>query len=209
MHILPKVFSFEGIEGCGKSSTIQGVQEILIERGHTVEIFREPGSSKLGESLRTIILDKNQIKTPWTEFFLFLAARQELISTLVLPKLKANPKLIILLDRYHDSSLAYQGAGRLLGIDSLLKVIEAGPLNIWPSFRFYLAIPLELSHERQSQRGNAKDYFEQEEKPFFLRVIAGYEQILAINPQHFIKIDASQELASVINNISKIIEKSL
>ncbi|MDH4467134.1 MAG: dTMP kinase [Bacteriovoracaceae bacterium] len=209
MEILKRVFSFEGIEGCGKSSAIQGVKQHLELKGHRVEIYREPGSTQLGESVRNILLDKNLPKNPWSEFYLFLAARQELISTFIKPSLKSDSKLIILLDRYHDSSLAYQGGGRALGVDTLLKLIESSSLNCWPEGRFYLSISWDISLERQAKRGSDKDYFEQEEKSFFQKVIAGYEDILKRHSAHFLKIDASRSPEQIVEEISHKIESQL
>ena len=209
MRILSNVFSFEGIEGCGKSTAILQVSNSLINDGHKVEVFREPGSTILGEKIRELILNDQSNKLPWTEFFLFLAARQELMEKKILPLMKEHPNTIVILDRYHDSSLAYQGAGRDLGIDKLLNVISNTTLNLWPAKRFYLEISLELSKQRQKERGGKTDYFESENEAFFQRTIKGYETIASLFPHSFHTIDARQPITQVTGHILQEIKKLL
>jgi dTMP kinase len=209
MQILKRVFSFEGIEGCGKSSAIELVSKELRDLGLTVYLFREPGSTSVGEKIRKLLLDQDEHKLPWTEFFLFMAARQELMSRSVLPLIKNDPKAVVILDRYHDSSLAYQGAGRGLGQDHLLKIIAETELNLWPEKRFYLSIPLDVSKARQSLRGTQKDYFEQEKETFFQKVIEGYASLGQQFPNQLVTIDATRPLEKVVSDLSMEIRKSL
>jgi dTMP kinase len=188
--------SFEGIEGAGKTTQINLVKEYFTKAGYTVSQFREPGGTTIGEKLREAILQSEESLSPLTEAHIFCAARSELMNKLVLPKLEQS-KNVVILDRFIDSSLAYQGMARGLGMETILELHSHYPLNIQPHLTFYLKIDLKTSMHRQSMRGNNKDYFEKENHDFYQKLIEGYDKSAAVFKNRIKTIDATQELDQV------------
>lgn len=200
--------SFEGIEGSGKSTQIKILKNFLEEKGYQVLLLREPGGSSFGEKLRAAILDSQTPLSPLAEAHLFASSRAQLLFEKILPFLEKE-KSIVLLDRYIDSSFAYQGQARGLGIDTIIDIHAHSPLNIMPSKTFYLKIDLETSHKRQAARGNSKDYFEKENKHFYTQLIEGFEKASTLFPERIVTIDASLDEKSVTelihNNIGLLL----
>ncbi|MAX67831.1 MAG: dTMP kinase [Bacteriovoracaceae bacterium] len=166
--------SFEGIEGSGKTTQINLLKEDLITQGYKVLLLREPGGTHFGEKLREVILTSNEKISPLSEALLFASSRAQLLENKILPFL-SQPKHIVIIDRYIDSSIAYQGFARKLGVETILKIHHHSPLNILPNLTFYLDINLNLSMQRQRLRGQNKDYFEKEDQDFYQELINGYE----------------------------------
>ena len=166
-HADSLLMSFEGIEGSGKSTQIDRLSRFLQSKGKQVFCFREPGGTEFGEQLRQIILNSQTQIAPIAEAHLFAAARAQLLTQEVLPKLE-HKNTVVILDRYIDSSIAYQASARELGLGTILNIHKDFPLNIMPHLTLYLHIDLETSMARQKTRGNDKDYFEKENQDFFL-----------------------------------------
>lgn len=208
-HSSSFLISFEGIEGAGKTTQIEYLTKYLTEKGYEVTKFREPGGTKIGEALRSCILQSQEKLNPLTEAHIFCAARSELISKNVLPILEKENQVVIL-DRFIDSSLAYQGMARGLGFDTILELHQHFPLNVLPHLTFYLEIDLKTSMDRQSQRGNTKDYFEKENHDFYSKLIQGFEMAVKAFPNRIVRIDAcadEKSVASAINkNISELVD---
>ncbi|VAW00972.1 Thymidylate kinase, partial [hydrothermal vent metagenome] len=122
--------AFEGIEGAGKSTVISAVESYLVDRGIVVTTVREPGATKVGEQIRSILLDQDIELDAWAEALLFAAARAHLVRKVVQPALDRGE--VVLSDRSVFSSLAYQGGGRRLGVDRVRMVNAAGLGGIWP-----------------------------------------------------------------------------
>ncbi len=198
--------SFEGIEGSGKSTQIKLLSEYFEQNGHQVITFREPGGTKFGEGLREAILQSDTPLHPMAEAHLFASSRAQLLHQEIIPRLKQK-KQIILLDRYLDSSLAYQGMARGLGVSTILKLHQDAPLNLLPHLTFYLKISLETSMERQTIRNNKKDYFEQENHDFYLKLIEGYDHCAEVFPQRIKTIDASTSVEEIQKQIIETIKK--
>ena len=129
------LISFEGIEGSGKSTQIKKFTEYLKSKNQDVHYFREPGGTKFGEKLREAILDSDSPIHPLAEANLFAASRAQLLSEKVIPLLEKENQIIIL-DRFIDSSIAYQGIARNLGIDTILDLHKRYPLNLTPHCTF-------------------------------------------------------------------------
>lgn len=193
-------FSFEGIEGSGKSTQIQVLKSFLEDKGFTVLILREPGGTTFGESLRSAILSSSTPLTPISEAYLFASSRAQLIQEKILPFLEKE-KHIVILDRYIDSSMAYQGKARGLGAQTVLDIHTHSPLNIFPNKTFYLEIDMQTSMNRQAARGNEKDYFEKENQVFYKNLIQGYEDCAQSFPERIEKIDASQTIETVSKSL--------
>lgn len=199
------IFSFEGIEGCGKTTQIDLCKKYFEQHSYEVLCLREPGGTKFGESLRSAILESNIPIHPLAEAHLFAASRAQLITEKILPFL-AKPKRIILLDRYIDSSIAYQGIARGLGIDTILDIHAHPPLNLLPHKTFYLEIDLKTSLLRQKLRGNQKDYFEMEKENFYLQLIKGFEICASKFPSRIQKINACESFESVHQQILEMLK---
>lgn len=196
--------SLEGIEGSGKSTQINFIKSFFEEQGYQVLCLREPGGTTFGEKLREAILQSDSPLHPLAEAHLFVSSRTQLLHQRILPFL-SNPKAVVIVDRYIDSSLAYQGRARGLGYETILKLHTDTPLNILPHRTFFLDITLETSLQRQAARGNKKDYFESEKIDFYNSLIKGYQQVAALFSQRVKTIDGTLEPGQV----SAIIKKEL
>ena len=169
------LLTFEGPEGAGKSTQVARLQEQLRDRD--VEVHREPGSTRLGDRVRELLLNGAAVN-PEAEMFLFMAARAELIGERILPALRRGA--IVILDRYHDSTLAYQGGGR-------------GLETSWPTFfpkpdrTYLLALPPEISLRRLSDA----DRIEREPLEFHQAVAKAYERLAAAEPKRWMVLDAT------------------
>jgi dTMP kinase len=202
------LLSFEGIEGSGKSTQIKLLTERLQDSNYQVTYFREPGGTAFGEKLRTAILESKSAIDPLAEANLFAASRAQLLFEKVIPVM-AQTNQVIILDRYIDSSIAYQGIARDLGIETILDLHKRAPLNTTCHCTFYLKIDVETSLERQEIRGNEKDYFEKENKAFYTKLISGFDQSALLFPKRISIIDGTKEQELIHNNILKqLIEKT-
>lgn len=193
--------TFEGIEGSGKSTQIDLLENALKKQGKTVLKLREPGGTLFGEALRKAILESAEKLDPIAEAMLFAASRAQLLKEKIIPALKQNQ--VVIVDRYVDSSIAYQGFARGLGLSTILEIHSHGILKTFPELTFYLAIDLETSMKRQATRGNVKDYFEKENHDFYSKLIAGYEECTNYFPQRIKKLDATRDTSTIHQEIVK------
>lgn len=200
--------SFEGIEGSGKSTQIEYLKEYLIDQGLRVLLLREPGGSIFGEKLRSAILNSETPISPLAEAHLFASSRAQLLSEKILPFLEQQNSAV-LLDRYIDSSLAYQGIARGLGLQTILDIHAHSPLNILPNRTFYLKIDLETSQKRQHARGNKKDYFEKENHDFYQKLIQGFDEASALFQKRIAVIDGKKTMPEIQAEIAKKISEIL
>lgn len=200
--------SFEGIEGSGKTTQLKEVEAFLKSKNKRVLILREPGGTVFGEKLREAILGSTEPLHPLAECHLFLASRAQLLKEKILPFLLV-PDSVVILDRYVDSTLAYQGFARGLGVETILTLHQHNPLNLLPHRTYFLDISLETSMERQRARGNQKDYFESEKQEFYQKLIDGYRTLAGMFPERILKINASVSpetvTAEIRNDLGKII----
>jgi len=201
-------FSFEGIEGSGKSTQIQELKIYLETKNFEVLLLREPGGTPFGESLRACILTSQTALTPISEAYLFAASRAQLLKERVLPFLAQENKIVIL-DRYLDSSIAYQGHARELGVEKILNIHDTAPLNIFPNLTLYLKIDLDTSMARQKSRGDEKDYFEKENFEFYNKLIAGYDQCAEIFPNRIVTVDAAGDIESITKTVIQSVDTFL
>lgn len=201
--------SFEGIEGAGKTSQIETAKKHLESKGFEVISLREPGGTSIGESLRETILNSTTKLHPLTEAHIFCAARAAILSETVLPFLQKEGKTAVILDRYIDSTFAYQGHGRGLGVETILELHKHSPLNTMPNKTFYLKISWETSVARQKLRGQKLDYFEKEKKSFYQKLIEGFDDASSLFPQRVKVIDGEQEQKQVSANIVTALDEML
>ena len=189
-----KIFSFEGIEGVGKSTQINLLKEYLENTGYSTEILREPGSTITGESIRSILLDSKENLSSESELLLMFAARAQLISE----KVNNSNSDIILFDRFYDASLAYQGFGRNLSIDFIQSLI--GFINCpEPRLTFLLDISVQDGFERKVN--DVKDRIESAGNEFFQKVREGYLEIAKNNQNRIKVIDAMQSIDDINKSI--------
>lgn len=201
--------SIEGIEGSGKSTQIKIIEDHLNAQGIRVLTLREPGGTQFGEKLREAILNSTVALDPLAECHLFLASRAQLLREKILPFL-LQPKSVVILDRYIDSTLAYQGKSRKLGYETILTLHQNNPLNLVPHRTYFLDISLETSMERQRKRGSEKDYFESQKQDFYQNLMDGYREVAQLFPDRILTINAEvNELivgASIVKDLENFIK---
>lgn len=187
------LITFEGIDGSGKSTQISLLKEKITESGKRVEVLREPGGTDISELIRGMLLNPEIEIDPITELLLFSSARSQLIAEKVKPLLKKDA--VVILDRFYDSTTAYQGYGRgSLPIDQVHQINRVASHGIAPDVTFYLRLSLEESFERTAHM--QKDRMEQSGIEFFQNVIKGFDE-LANTEERFITIDASEKVEDV------------
>lgn len=166
--------TFEGIDFSGKSTQIQLLKEHLIKKGREVIVIREPGGGEIEEKIRTILLDKKNLEmTAETEILLFSASRAQLVRKTIIPALERGS--IVISDRFHDSTTAYQGYGRLLPLDTVRKISEFAIRGAIPAITFFIDIPVEEAKRRKIVHGQETlDRIEKMDDEFFNRVRQGY-----------------------------------
>ncbi|WP_234572173.1 dTMP kinase [Rhodohalobacter sp. 614A] len=198
------LISFEGIDGCGKSTQIKLLKEYFDQKGIKYSVFREPGGTEISERIRSLLLHETDEMHPITELLLFSAARSQLIQEKVLPLLQKNE--IVILDRFYDSTTAYQGYGRKSAeLKSIHVLNQLATHHTKPDLTFYLKIDPKEAERRTS--GNRKDRMENAGYQFFVDVSKGYDE-LANNEERIHSIDAMQSEVEVHAQIVSIIEKN-
>ncbi|MBT3981896.1 MAG: dTMP kinase [Bacteriovoracaceae bacterium] len=200
------LISLEGIEGAGKSAQTQTIENYFKNIGMNVVKLREPGGSKFGEGLRNVILNSETDISPLAQAHLFASARAQLLEEIVLPLLKEKEN-VVLLDRYVDSSFAYQGVALGLGIKTIQEIHAHPPLNLLPDITFYLRITVELSMERQKKRGGGKDFFEKNPKEFYQKLVEGFDLVAKTYPKRVKCIRAENSIEEVSREIEEYLEK--
>ncbi|HEY6234939.1 MAG TPA: dTMP kinase [Candidatus Elarobacter sp.] len=181
--------TFEGIEAAGKSTLIAALNQELTTRGNVVLVTREPGGTPLGDALRGVFLDPALAVDPIAEVMLLNASRAQLVADVIAPALKARS--IVLCDRFFDATVAYQGYGRGLNVDSLLEICLTATHRIAPDLTFLIDIPVELSVARLRARGGA-DRLEREGAAFHARVREGYLALAERFPSRYVVLDGTQ-----------------
>ena len=183
--------TFEGCEGVGKSHQIRYLVEYLQKNGVNYYLTREPGGSAVSEQIRSVILDgKNVSMTDECEALLYAASRVQLLKEVIKPKLDAGE--LVLCDRYVDSSLAYQGYARGLGVDFVEKINDYAIKNFMPDYTVFLNLPPELAFKRKGGADKG-DRLELSGMEFHKKVYQGYLDLIKKYPERFIVIDASGE----------------
>jgi len=200
--------SFEGVDGSGKSTQAALLAKTLSERGMAVELLREPGGTALGEKLREVLLSRSETRIGIaSELLLFSAARAQLLEERIRPALAAGT--IVILDRFCDSTFAYQGYGRSLP-EGFLEAIETWVVGAnQPDCTWLLDVPPEVSRERRQVRGEAPDRFESEAEAFRERVRAGYLERARRFPERIRTLDGSLTLAELSLKIATALEPML
>ncbi len=181
--------SFEGIEGCGKSTLMSGVADALRAMDVPLVTTREPGGTELGDRIRAIFLEQVSRIEPFAEALLINASRTHLVSQVIEPALEEG--MTVLCDRFTDSTLAYQGYGRGLALEMLEPLCDAATLGLRPDLTFLINIPVEVSRGRLSQRNTYNDRMEREDNEFHERVRRGFLEIAALYPERIRVLDGT------------------
>lgn len=202
-----KFITFEGPDGSGKTTCAKGVYDKLKKEGYDVIYTREPGGIEIAEEIRNIILDpKNTKMDARCEALLYAASRRQHLVEKVLPALVKGQ--IVLCDRFVDSSLAYQGVGRHLGIEEVFAINKFAIEDNMPDFTIYLNVDPEIGLQRIAPR-NYKDRLDQESLQFHQDTYNGYLQVVEKYKDRMIVVDANQDEAKVIDDCFKIIKEHL
>jgi len=207
MNKMSAFITFEGPEGSGKTTVIQQVAQKL-ENQYSVVLTREPGGVKTGEQIREVLLEGDDMDDR-TEVLLFAASRREHLVGKVIPSLE-NGKLV-LCDRYIDSSLAYQGYARGIGIEEVKSINEFAINGLYPDITIYLDVSVAVGRERILKNQRNQNRLDQEDVKFHEKVVEGYKKIIHNESERFIVIEADRSIDEVVNatyeSISKYLEK--
>jgi dTMP kinase len=184
-----RLITIEGIDGAGKSTLAHALQAAL-ERDRPVRLLREPGGVGLSERVRALVTDPDLRCDPRAEALLYAAARAQLVDERLAPWL--DDGTWVLVDRFVDSSLAYQGAGRGLGIDEIAALNAFATGGLTPDRTLLLRIDPAAARARQHGRGDGPDRLEREHDSFFTTIAAAYDELAARDPQRIRVLDATQ-----------------
>lgn len=201
--------TIEGPEGAGKTTAIVGLMKQLQAEGISAVLTREPGGIEIAEKIREVILDKNHTAMDGrTEALLYAAARRQHLVEKVLPALGEGK--LVLCDRFIDSSLAYQGHARGLGIDEVLSINEFAIQDKWPDLTLFFDVAPEIGLQRiAANSGRETNRLDMEKLPFHQKVYEGYQEVLRRYPQRIVKIDAAKEPEEVVVDALAAIKKGL
>ena len=199
--------TFEGSEGCGKSTQIRRTAEQLETLGHEVILLREPGGTTIGEQIRNLLQydQTTAAMTPEAELLLFAASRAQLVREIIRPALSRGA--VVLCDRYLDSSMVYQGIARALVREEVNAINNFAIGSTLPDLTLLLDLNAAEGRRRASLRKGPADRMEQEGEEFYEAVRRGYLELAEANPKRFVIIDASGNEDSVGASITAILKE--
>ena len=211
-----RFITFEGLDGCGKTTQLEKLAAVLRAEGIEVLTTREPGGTEIGERIRTVLLDSRTAGLdPWAEMALMFASRAQQIAQVIVPALERGRW--VLCDRYTDSTEAYQGGGRRLGSDPVLRVHQVLCRGLWPDLTILMDSDVDHSVKRARRRNLAavdgaqpdENRFEKESYAFFSRVRDAYIAIAKREPHRVALVDARRPVEVVHPEIVRIVRERL
>jgi dTMP kinase len=209
-----KFITFEGLDGCGKSTQLEKLAEVLRQDGVEVVTTREPGGTDVGERIRAVLLDSRTAGLdPYAEMALMFASRAQLIGQVIEPALASGRW--VLCDRFTDSTVAYQGAGRQLGAEAVLQLHKILCRGLWPDLTILMDCDVSSCVARARRRNKAaagrtdENRFEKESYAFFTRVHDAFLEIARRQPQRVVMVDARPALSIVHPQIVDIVRERL
>ncbi len=211
-----KFITFEGLDGCGKTTQMEKLAASLRSEGIDVLTTREPGGTEIGERIRAVLLDSRTAGLdPWAEMALMFTSRAQLIAQVILPAL--NSGTWVLCDRFTDSTEAYQGGGRQLGSGPVFELHRVLCRNLWPDLTILMDSDVAYSVQRARRRnkiatsGDAPDEnrFERESRAFFTRVHEAYLKIAERETKRVVLVDARRPIEEVHQDIARAVGERL
>jgi dTMP kinase len=202
-----RLITIEGIDGAGKSTLAAALAREIAERGQRVELLREPGGVDVSERIRALVKDPALKVTPRAEALLYAAARAQLVQERLIGLLEQG--VLVLLDRFVDSSLAYQGAARELGLEEVRQVNRFATGDLTPDRTLLLHIDPAVGRARANERGIVPDRLEREGGDFFATIAAAYEELAREEPGRIRRIDAARSPEDVLRDALAAIDDLL
>ena len=199
-----KFFTFEGIDGCGKTTQAEMLLELLEKQELSISFVREPGGDPISESIRKLLLHSEEIMSDRAEALLMIASRAQLTDKVILPHLLNGRWMIA--DRYADSTLAYQGGGRGLNSTALEEINYFGTYTLKPDLTFFIDISVEEANKRMSV---SRDRIEKEGQEFQQRVRDFYTNLHTKEPERVMLINGENSIDAIHNEISSIVSEKL
>jgi dTMP kinase len=194
--------SFEGLDGCGKTTQVELLEAYLETKDIEVVASREPGGTDLGEQLRQIVLHGGKV-SPWAEAAIFAASRAELVERVIEPALARGA--FVICDRFVDSSLVYQGVARGLGIESVLQLNLHATKGLLPDRTFLLLVGEAMSEARV---GEDRDRMERESTEFRRLVENGYRRLAEMFPERIVALDGTQPREQIAREVQQALEET-
>lgn len=199
--------TFEGLEGCGKSTQLSLIAGKLKEKGYSILATREPGGTRIGEKIRAITHDRENVDlTRIAEAYLMAASRAQHVREIIRPALQA--KKIVLCDRYIDSSLAYQGYGREIGEEKIVKLNELAVDLVYPDLTILLDCGPLIALKRRNHTDKI-DRLDLQQSDFYDRVHTGYHEIAKKSPERIYLIDSTRNINDVAKDVWILVEEKL
>ncbi|MFA5606120.1 MAG: dTMP kinase [Leucobacter sp.] len=204
--------TFEGGDGAGKTTQAELLEHWLEHRGHEVVRTREPGGTRLGVEVRRLLLhggDEVGDIDPRAEALLYAADRAQHVAKVVRPALERGA--IVVQDRYIDSSLAYQGAGRVLAVDEVRGISKWAAGGLWPQLTVLLDLDPEAAAQRRAARGGTADRLEGEVAEFHAAVREGFRSLAAADPDRYLVLDAARPVdelhADILSRVAPLVQR--
>ncbi len=200
--------TLEGIDFCGKTTQARRLASYLKRKGYRVLLVREPGGDKVAERIRRVLLSReNSDMTALTELLLYEAARSQLTQKVILPELRKN--MVVLCDRYADSTLAYQGYGRGLSKSMINQLNHLATFGLWPDLTIVLDVPVSVSAKRKRLKGGKKDRLEREKTEFHRRIRRGFLKIAQGNRKRIKVVDGTKDVRLTWQEVKKLVDELL
>jgi dTMP kinase len=200
--------TFEGIDKCGKTTQARRLVENLTHAGHKVVFTREPGGTAISEQIRDIVLHwKAEGMTRWTELFLMIASRAQHTEKVILPALDEGK--VVICDRYSDSTVAYQGYGRGLALDTIADLNRIATLGLTPDLTILIDISVKEAVRRHGRPSLFDEPIERQEIVFYEHLREGFLSLLQLDPDRFLVIDGTQRIDRIEAEIEQIVVEKL
>jgi len=192
--------TFEGIDGCGKSTQLELAAERLRKESFPILVTREPGGTAIAEKIREILISpQNSEMVNECELLMYLAARAQHVREKIIPALKQG--FIVLCDRFQEATFAYQGFGRNISLDFLKKINSFATGGLMPDLTFIFDISVDLSSARMQKMNKTKDRLELNDRAFYERISEGYRFLAKSEPQRILLLDGSEQLEKISDQV--------
>jgi dTMP kinase len=192
--------TFEGIDGCGKSTQLELAAERLRKESFPILVTREPGGTAIAEKIREILISpQNSEMVNECELLMYLAARAQHVREKIIPALKQG--FIVLCDRFQEATFAYQGFGRNISLDFLKKINSFATGGLMPDLTFIFDISVDLSSARMQKMNKTKDRLELNGRAFYEKITEGYRFLAKSEPQRILLLDGSEPLEKISDQV--------